>query len=377
MQASKRILITTMPEDVHAYAVAACLTRRGAHVDLIYSEDFPETANISFKTSASSNLPASYTFKSGANALDLSRYDVVWWRRFPGFPVPKYLHPDDRDMVRDELFFVSQTFADLVAPDAFWVNPFPTAMRAANKALQLNIAANVGLTIPNTIITNSRDEALQFIDGCERAGRRTVFKTVLPHHWHDKKEDGGKVMYAYTTFITQAEVASEAQFKACPSILQEHCEKSYEVRATFMGTAHAAVAYNFSDSATHALDSRVVMIEDNSASRHTLPDHVAHQCQQLMAKLGIVFGCFDFIVTPEGQYIFLEVNSVGQWLWKEDACPEIALLDGFCDFLLGEPIEAGRFIRSDSNIKWTDLIDSPEYRAFAAEGDRRSVKLSP
>jgi glutathione synthase/RimK-type ligase-like ATP-grasp enzyme len=29
------------------------------------------------------------------------------------------------------------------------------------------------------------------------------------------------------------------------------------------------------------------------------------------------FGCFDFIVTPEGEYVFLECNPNGQWLWIE------------------------------------------------------------
>jgi glutathione synthase/RimK-type ligase-like ATP-grasp enzyme len=29
------------------------------------------------------------------------------------------------------------------------------------------------------------------------------------------------------------------------------------------------------------------------------------------------FGCFDFIVTSNNDYIFLECNPNGQWLWIE------------------------------------------------------------
>ena len=31
------------------------------------------------------------------------------------------------------------------------------------------------------------------------------------------------------------------------------------------------------------------------------------------------FGAFDFIVTPENEWIFLEVNPNGQWLWLEQS----------------------------------------------------------
>ena len=53
-----------------------------------------------------------------------------------------------------------------------------------------------------------------------------------------------------------------------------------------------------------------------------------------MRSLGIVFGGFDFIVTPGGEHVFLEVNPEGQFLWIEEACPEIRLLAPFVDFLL-------------------------------------------
>jgi hypothetical protein len=57
----------------------------------------------------------------------------------------------------------------------------------------------------------------------------------------------------------------------------------------------------------------------------TLPRDVDHACRLLMKELGIVFGCFDFIVTPEGDYIFLEVNEMGQFLWIEEVNPDLLL----------------------------------------------------
>ena len=39
----------------------------------------------------------------------------------------------------------------------------------------------------------------------------------------------------------------------------------------------------------------------------------------LMGRLGLRFGTFDFIVAPDGRWVFLEINPNGQWAWMEDA----------------------------------------------------------
>jgi D-alanine-D-alanine ligase-like ATP-grasp enzyme len=32
---------------------------------------------------------------------------------------------------------------------------------------------------------------------------------------------------------------------------------------------------------------------------------------------GMLFGALDFIYSKEGEYVFLELNPNGQWLWLE------------------------------------------------------------
>jgi hypothetical protein len=63
-----------------------------------------------------------------------------------------------------------------------------------------------------------------------------------------------------------------------------------------------------------------------------VPQPLADACIRLMDKLGIVFGCFDFVVTPRGQYVFLEVNEMGQFLFVE-RWTGLPLLDAFSEFL--------------------------------------------
>jgi hypothetical protein len=76
-----------------------------------------------------------------------------------------------------------------------------------------------------------------------------------------------------------------------------------------------------------------------------LPAPVQQQCRALLRRLGLVFGCIDLIVTPTGEHVFLEINQMGQFLWVEEMCPQIPLLQMFCEFLArpdarGEPAAA-------------------------------------
>jgi hypothetical protein len=77
-----------------------------------------------------------------------------------------------------------------------------------------------------------------------------------------------------------------------------------------------------------------------------VPAAIEAQCAALLDELGLVFGCFDFIVNPEGDYIFLEVNEMGQFLFVERSCG-IPLVDAFASFLLQGRVD---FEWSEENV---------------------------
>jgi hypothetical protein len=35
--------------------------------------------------------------------------------------------------------------------------------------------------------------------------------------------------------------------------------------------------------------------------------------------MGLTYAALDFVVTPEGEHVFLEINPAGQWGWIERA----------------------------------------------------------
>ena len=65
---------------------------------------------------------------------------------------------------------------------------------------------------------------------------------------------------------------------------------------------------------------------------------------QLVEKLGLCYGAIDMVLTPDGRYVFLEINPNGQYLWIELATG-LPISDAICSLLMSElpvnqPIES-------------------------------------
>jgi glutathione synthase/RimK-type ligase-like ATP-grasp enzyme len=52
-------------------------------------------------------------------------------------------------------------------------------------------------------------------------------------------------------------------------------------------------------------------------SAAALPDHVSGALRSLMTRFGIVYGAVDLRLTPDGEYVFLEINPAGEFLFAE------------------------------------------------------------
>lgn len=50
---------------------------------------------------------------------------------------------------------------------------------------------------------------------------------------------------------------------------------------------------------------------------YDLPDDLAARLRAYLDRLGLVYGAIDMRLTPDGRYVFLEVNPAGQWRFME------------------------------------------------------------
>jgi glutathione synthase/RimK-type ligase-like ATP-grasp enzyme len=106
--------------------------------------------------------------------------------------------------------------------------------------------------------------------------------------------------------------------EACPAIYQHLVPRLSDLRITVVGR-HVFGALIFMDASADVVDWRAAPVGSLRYEGYDVPESQARLCQQLLRTLGLTYGAFDFIVTPSGEHVFLEVNPSGQWAWIEQA----------------------------------------------------------
>lgn len=351
-----RALILTNPGDFHTFAVAEALERKGCPVVLWHGTDLPSCQRASVSVGADgTRLEVSGT----ELALEGGAFDVVWNRR-PSDPVmPPHLHPADLDLAeRDCRHFVWSLWR-MVAPEAFWVNPLPVLHSSLLKPRQLHLARQAGLEVPETLCSNDPRRIEAFL---RAHPGETVYKSFHSGSW--KTPEGVKVLY--TTPVTEADLPDDDLLQAAPGIYQVRVPKSHELRVTFFGDEPVTARLLAQQSERGRRDWRSAS-SSLGVEPDELPAEITAACRRLMRELGIVFGCFDFIVTPEGRHVFLEINPMGQFLFLERRCPELELLDRFCELLIQA---TPRFVwprpGGGSRVRLADVWEAAQQRFLAA-----------
>jgi hypothetical protein len=195
----------------------------------------------------------------------------------------------------------------LVASDAFWVNPINARDRATSKPVQLVEAIQSGLVIPDTLCSNDPCKIRNFL---RAHPDQTIYKGFHPARWHGRA--GESILF--TSEIGLDDLPDDEVLRLGPGIFQKRIDKAYELRVTVMGDYACSAKLLSQQHPDARIDWRSAGKEVEVVSGE-LPDEIYDACRLMMSRLGIVFGCFDFAVTPQGQHVFLEVNEMGQFLW--------------------------------------------------------------
>ena len=323
-----KCLIATEPDDTHAILAKIALESTGNQVRFLFIADHPTRQRNSVFIDNES-----YRWKSLDQNIAMidHHYDVVWWRRVRKPHIPEQMtHPDDYQFVTREnvLFYGGVTYN--LAPHAWWINNKEAATRANAKLLQLNIARLCGMLIPTTLCSNDPKEIRQFVTRHQAAG--VIYKPLCSNFWFEDQ----KVKISYTAKIKAADLPDDELLQLSPGIFQKEIKKSYELRVTCFGEYLVAAKLNSQSHPEGQIDWRAIPDQEMDIEPYSLPKELQNQIQIFMNKLGIVFGSLDFIVTADGQYVLLEVNEQGQFLWIEEYNPEFKMLDIFVNFILNK-----------------------------------------
>ncbi len=231
---------------------------------------------------------------NGHRHLDLSAVRSVYFRRPEEFRLPDGMSEAGRR------FAVAQSRAGFVGVavslPCLWINHPARDLDANHKPWQLAVAQRLGLDPPRSVITNDA--------GAARAFAADIGAPVIT------KSLGAPVD---TVVVDPAEF--DDSVRLCAHLFQEWIDKAHEVRLTVVGGRFFPVEIHAGSEAA-----RVDWRTDYNSLTYkptSIPGQVRERVSAFMREFGLVFGAFDFIVTPAGDWRFLEVNPNGQWSWIE------------------------------------------------------------
>jgi glutathione synthase/RimK-type ligase-like ATP-grasp enzyme len=180
-------------------------------------------------------------------------------------------------------------------------------MAAESKPRQLEVAAQLGFTIPDTLITGDAAHAQAFI----RRHESYVVKSQAIEF------PLGKTMM--TTVVSARDNVSFDGLSVDPMIFQQFITPAYELRVTVVGNEVFAAKIISADQGPFR-DWRYGHIDDTfSAEATSIDDALQEQCIELTKRLGLTYGAIDLIVDKDGTVWFLEINPNGQWAFIEEA----------------------------------------------------------
>lgn len=321
------VLIPTQPDDTHAIYVKFALEAKGHKCILWFTGDYPTQQAHTF-------IMQDKSIEWVTTGIDKDKKqiscDVIWLRR-PRKPLlPDYLHPEDVPHAEKENSIFFQSFWMMLKERAVWVNTIEGRLAANSKVWQLKCAARVGLNYPRTLIANNPDQIKKFIS--ESSNPEVIYKTLTPMMWFGSSD----AWLAYAVPISINQLPSDRMLQTVPGIFQECIPKLCELRITYFGDDYMAVKIDSQNHPRAKNDWRYAPVHELGLQRVDIPADVDMKCRRLMQELGIVFGCIDMIVTPDNEYVFLEINEQGQFLWIEEVNKQVPMLDTFANFLISK-----------------------------------------
>ena len=295
------VVIFSEPNDVHAQSVMRELARLGENdARILNFNDIPQRLTIDMALSNSHGSGFALTGADG-DRLQLETVKSYWWRRPQAYQLPPGLEPAAYHFALTEISTAIQGMWQ--STEALWVNDIVRDAAASHKPWQLEVARRIGLSIPDTLITTDPDNVRAFR---EARGGEVVFKPFLQtfHAWRETRR------------LKDEDMALIDNVKLAPVIFQSLVPGVADLRVTVIGSEIFAAAVDL-EKMEYKLD---VRLNQQAYEKHDLPAAVGEKLLLLMRRLGLEYGAIDLRLTPDGDYVFFEVNPAGQFLFVEYAC---------------------------------------------------------
>ena len=317
------ILIFTNKQDTHTDEVIRKLHKKDIEVFRLNSEDLLRKYKINLYIDENGLWNGEITDELG-RILNLAKLKVAWLRK-PDFDFfGKSAESTEQQFIASE----TKAFVNILysIPTIKWINDPFIANKAKVKFQQLLLANKYGIKIPKTLITTQPETAKEFFIEC---GEEILVKTIYT---------GNVTINGMNQGIPSRKIGKDDFYKfykniyLSPTQLQEYIEKAFELRITIIGKKVFAVKIDSQAHEETKIDWRL-HTQINPHSIFELPAKIERFCIEFLEEQKLLYGAMDFIVTPNNEYVFLENNPFGQYLWLEIET-KIPLTEEICNLLI-------------------------------------------
>lgn len=309
------ILVITNKKDVHPTPVIDILNRRNIPVFRLNTECLLTDYEFTWWNTAG---PSRLIIKNKQNGLifDDDECTSIWDRRPE---LPKELPFEGSSAVNKHNLEEAAGFLRFLRSYISTCIPSIGSILyddyASSKMEQLAIAEFLGLKVPGTCFSNRQEEVLAMA----RRYQEIVLKPIASDGIREDDKDSEYVFYTQKVTQQDIENAPKEAFTQTVTFVQEYIPKAFELRVTVVAKKVFACKIE-SQHLAHdegKVDWRQGYEHGLRYEPYDLPDDLSEKCIKFLDRMRLNFGAFDFIVTPSGEYVFLECNPNGQWLWIE------------------------------------------------------------
>lgn len=313
------VMVVTELDDAHADLVIAELGRRDVPVVRFDPSDFPDRLSMSAYIDGHDD-PSGFLgwLTTPSRVVALGAVRSLYYRRPTSFAFPQLEHQAARFAASQARFGLGGVLAGLSG--CRYVNHPNAIADAEYKPAQLATAAAVGLSVPPTLITNDLTDAREFT-----AQQPTIYKPLYVGEY----EIDGQPASIWVREVAVDEL--DESVTTTMHLFQARVDKEADLRVTIIGDQTFCVRIDTADPTQ--LDWRYdydhlsyIVVEP--------PTHLVTAMRAYLKRFGLIFGCFDFALTKDGDPVFLECNPNGQWAWLEDETGE-PMVAAMADLLEG------------------------------------------
>jgi ATP-GRASP peptide maturase of grasp-with-spasm system len=230
--------------------------------------------------------------------IDLTEVKNIWYRR------GKFFFEND-EILKKNNYFDEKIISEMKVVNDYLMyklNNFDYINQNLNKLVVLEKASKIGFKTPKSLLTYKKNELEKYF-----FGQRIISKTLEEVIYHQE----GDNVYSTSTFEVNLNEISE-NFKL--SFFQELIEKKYEIRTfVFNGKCYSNAIFSQLDEGTKVDYRNYNYTKPNRQVVFKLPIDLERKIFKLLKELKLTSGSIDFIYSKSNNFIFLEVNPIGQF----------------------------------------------------------------